>query len=352
MDNIEKLSFNYDRRFGVEIEINSFDNRDFQLRPLNKEADELPLGIDRVANLVMLASGQPAVVKSYHHTHHNNTWVIKPDRSCGMEICSPVSKGWPGLKSICEVSDVLSKNHNILVDERCSLHLHVEVMDCDMPEIAKILSYWIKFEPIFMDSMPILRKRNTYCQCIGMTNLFEYNVDYSLFEIIKKLGDNKYYSANCHHFHRGDRKTLEFRIAENHACLDPFYIKNWIRLIVHFVERCKIHSSPFPCSAEDSWTGLSWLDLKDLMQFLGFTNNYELSKGMEQTRNWFMGRIANNLVQDFDSQEQVRGIWSEKGRAITKYQLFDLYDDFGLDFSEDYLTPKNIEFLYSNEYKI
>ena len=44
------IDFNQKRKFGIEIEFNSFDGRDFRKNPLDK--GEMPLGIDYIADLV------------------------------------------------------------------------------------------------------------------------------------------------------------------------------------------------------------------------------------------------------------------------------------------------------------
>ena len=173
---LNNLSFNSSRRFGVEIELNSSDNRDFQEFPL--ASGELPEGIYDIANMITNHLGEKTLVKGWHSTHHNDGWVLKPDRSCGIEVCSPVSKGWEGIKSICNVVDLFEKTPQILADGRCSLHVHVDVSDCATEEVAKILYWWIKCESVFLDSVPFSRKKNRYCQCIGMTDLFEHDAQF------------------------------------------------------------------------------------------------------------------------------------------------------------------------------
>lgn len=349
MDSKKYLSFNYDRFFGVEIEINSYDNRDFRLFPLDRVAKELPEGIAEASMMVQHITGESVIIKGWHLTHNNAKWVIKPDRSCGMEICSPVSKGWPGLKKIVEVVDGIQKDRRIPVDDRCSLHVHVGVGDCGRVDIGKILTYWIKSEGVFLDSFPGNRKRNSYCQCIGMSDLFEHNTPWDEGDIIRKLGKKKYYTANCLHYANGDRKSLEFRLAENAACVNPYFVKNWIRLVVHFVESAKLQYIPEPYLSSDPWTGFSWLDLKDVMKLLRFTSDYELSPGMKQTRDWFLARIHKNLIDP-----SLPGIWSPTARSITQEQLVDVIDECGLDRNnmEEYLLPSNPDLIYSNEYKI
>ena len=107
MDTTEFFGFDYSRRFGVEIELNSMDGRN---RPLGKNN---PVGADHIANLISRSLKKTAKITKWHHTHNNEFWVVKPDSSCGIEVCSPVSKGWKGLKEICHVVEEFY-NENLL----------------------------------------------------------------------------------------------------------------------------------------------------------------------------------------------------------------------------------------------
>jgi hypothetical protein len=223
------------------------------------------------------------------------------------------------------------------------------VTDCSRVEVAKILAYWVKCESIFLDSVPNHRKRNRYCQCVGMTDLFEHNTVFDEDLIIKKLGMQKYYTINCYHYYKEDRNTIEFRIVESDGCSDPFLIKNWIRLLIHFIECAKAAPIPSNYSPNDSASGFCWLDLEDVMKFLGFIGDASLSKGMEQTRNWFIARIYKNI----SNQPELPGIWSEVARKISKEQLVNVISNLKLSLSdmETYLKSEDVEFLYSDEYK-
>jgi hypothetical protein len=342
----KKIAFNYSRRFGAEFELNSFDNRDFYSRPLFN--GELPLGMDYIANEIHSKLCFPVKIMKYHHTHNNDVWILKPDRSCGIEVCSPVVKGWSGLKSICEVADLFSKDSKIFADDKCSFHLHVDVSDCTKEEVAKILTYWIKCEPVFLDSVPSQRKRNKFCQCIGMTDLFEVNTHWDEDLIIKKLGTNKYLTMNCEHYYRDARKTIEIRITEAGACFDPFLIKNWVRLIIHFIECSKQAPIPSQYNSNDCWSGFCWLDLEDVFKFLGFMDDSELSIGIKQTRDWFLARIYKNVVSNLP------GVWSEMARKITQDQALRLFTQLEIDINniDELLIPSNPDLIYSNEYKL
>jgi hypothetical protein len=299
------LSWNYDRRFGLEIEVNAADSRDFVLFPLAK--GELPLGIDYIGDAIKEITKKPVIVEKWHYTHNNQAWVLKPDRSCGIEICTPVSKGWYGIR---EIENVVNKLAEICIgDHRCSVHVHVEVADCTPRDIASILAWWIKCEPVFIDSVPASRKRNRFCQSLGTTDLFD--LDEGVGNLFNDLAVHKYFTINTYHMSQHKRKTIEFRIME--ASFDCYSITKWIQLLIHFVDTAKNKKCPSRYREGNPMTGLVWLDLIDVMKILGFMNN-NLSKTMEDLRNWFLYRIMDNINTDF------KGLWSNEFRKVTKIQ--------------------------------
>ena len=308
---VQHISFKSNRRFGVELELNSFDG---QNRPTKGEQ---PVGIYDIAEIV--AKGSPEAgceVRAWEHTHNNTRWIAKPDSSCGLELCSPPQKGWKGLRDILVVVKGLSAEKKVRSDSRCSVHVHVEVTDLNETQIAAIVGWWVKAEPVIMDAMPMQRKRNRYCQLIGMNNTFQHDGSYTDQEIIQRVGDVKYYSMNTNQYTHGGRKTIEFRTIEGAGCQDAYLIKQWIRFIIHFVEMSAKLGRPqayhYPKNDEERvcltpWTGLNWLDPQEVLTFLGFNNRpaaipghrktteFTLSKGMQQTRNWFLARMIRYM---------------------------------------------------------
>jgi len=306
---VQHVSFISTRRFGVELELNSFDGEN---RP--PKGDQ-PIGMHEIAQVVAEASPDDGCeIRSWEHTHNNRRWVAKPDSSCGLELCSPPRKGWKGLKDILTVVRALRKDDRINSDSRCSVHVHIEVADLNETQIAAIVEWWVKCEPVIMDAMPMSRKRNRYCQLIGMNNTFQHNRQYSDQEIIQGVGDVKYYSMNTNQYTQGGRRTLEFRTIEGAGCQDAYLVKQWIRLIVHFVETAAAigRHKPYHEPKNDTdrfeitpWTGLAWMDPEHVFTFLGFNNasipalrkqsEFTLSKGMQQTSNWFVARMVKYM---------------------------------------------------------
>lgn len=291
------LSFCSDRRFGIELELLAFDGKN---RP---EAGQRPAGIDYVGMVVARNSTEGVDIRDWEHTSGNDVWVVKPDSSCGMEVCTPVMKGWTGLKKCVEVVHALGQDPKIKIDQRCSVHLHVEVADLDASQIASVIAHWFKVEPVFMDSVPVCRKRNRYCQVMGLMKLVDHDQKITHGDLIKRVGNVKYYSLNTNQYLRNNRKTLEFRIIEGEGVKDPYLIKNWTRLIIHFIEMASKRPFPGPYNENDPWSSFIWLDPEDVFRLLGFSNNpqeYELSPGLEQTRNWFLARMQKYMSKDVD----------------------------------------------------
>jgi hypothetical protein len=208
------LSFNSLRRFGIELEVNAFDKKN---RP---DEGRKVAGIDVVAREVGKFCDQGVDIRPYEHTVGNEKWVVKPDSSCGMEVVTPPLKGWRGLLQVCRVVDAFTRNPEIQVDHRCSVHVHVEVADLTDEQVGSILAHWIKCEPVFMDAMPPERKRNRYCPFIGLSSKFKHDWVPTGKMLIEELGDVKYYSLNTNQMLKAmraggpRRPTIEFRIVE------------------------------------------------------------------------------------------------------------------------------------------
>jgi hypothetical protein len=324
------FNFLYCRPAGAEIEINAFDGVNMTTR------DILPDGIHYVANLVAETLGEYVEVRAYQHTHWYKThgyWVLKPDNSCGMEVCSPVFQGWYGLKKVCQVIDVFQYHSRISADSNCSYHLHIDVNDLAEEEIGNILRWWIKCEPVFFDSVPDSRKNNRYCQPIGLWDWVDDVYPITTTRLIEALGVTKYNSVNTYHLWAGERNTIEFRIGEHTLCKNSFFVKNWTRLLIHFLETAKQRSPD----------NLAWLDVKDVFEFLGFLRD-DLSQGMVQIRNWFLGRLYYNTISCLD------GFFKE-ARMITKKQIGELLSLFpGFDLKQSLYPTSYKDAVYNKIY--
>ena len=311
------------RRFGVEIELNTFDGI---IKKIDREKGEIPNGADSVALLIKKTTNQSVEIQGWDYNFNNENWIVKPDSSCGIEVCTPVLRGWGGLKNLIKVVEIF-RQKNISADNRCSLHVHVNIGDLTPVQLASVIAWYIKCEHVFMDSVPCHRKMNRYCQMIGMTDLFSVETSIDPEFLINSLSNVKYYSLNTYHFIKGGgfsefnnrKRTIEFRIGENSMCLDGEAVKNWIRLILYFVEICK--NSPLPKNYEkgNPWTGLLWLDPSEVFKFLKFEE--PCSEGLQQVKNWFFNRILKN-----GCETDLPGIWSNKGRFFARKDFLNFID--------------------------
>lgn len=278
------------RRFGVEIEVNSFDMRN---RPLGYEIGRMPSGIHEVASVVQLAVKDKVYVQKWGNNHNNDTWIVKPDSSCGMEICTPVFKGMSGVKSICAVVDALGRDGRISADERCSLHVHVDVHDLSTDQIGSIIAWWIKCEYAMSAIFPVGRRKNKYCQFVSTSDIV-LDIDDPMLssrDLISMIGEHKYLSLNTYHLHNRKRQTIEFRFMDSSACLNYNDAKNYLKLVMLFVNSAIKLGLPPSYIPGDKWTGYAWLDGIDVAKMLGLSEP-SLSKGMSELAAWIRGRIS------------------------------------------------------------
>jgi hypothetical protein len=110
------------RRFGVELEYNAFDGVS-----RSRDENDLPLGIYEVGRKLQENLKKCVEITKWQYTNNNNKWHCKPDSSCGIEVCSPPVRGLGGLEKVGNVVDKIAAKGNILSDNRCSLHVHVEI---------------------------------------------------------------------------------------------------------------------------------------------------------------------------------------------------------------------------------
>jgi len=313
------------RRFGVEIELNTSTN-------ILKHKTEVPDGAEQVAKIIQSVTPELVTLNGWHYTNNNSAWVIKPDGSCGMELCSPVLKGRYDLAKLTKIVQLLSEDLSITSDKRCSFHVHVNLEDMSREQIGNIMAWWIKCEPVFFDSLPGYRKCSRHTQLIGMSNIFQHDVYYYSHDIIDLLSDVKYYSINAYHMRVGRRRSLEFRIAENSACLDPIFVKNWIQLLLLFVEKTHRSMPPKIKHPINSNMGLFWLDPNEVFQLLGFNSPNKLTEALKQVRSWFLKRLLMN------SNAPHSGIWQEGTRTRAIEQIVAMASKEKRGHVEDYNT--------------
>lgn len=310
------------RRFGVELEVNPLNG--VVKRP-DTDCGEIPVGSDYITRLIKEVTGERVTLQGWDHIHNNTSWVVKPDNSCGIEINTPILKGWADLEKLLNVIDKLESS-GINSNNLCSLHVHVNIADLNEEQLASVIAYYVKCEHIFFDSVPSHRKNSRYCPLLGTIPALSHDFDMSPINIINAVSGSKYYSMNCYHFCKGGgyqsynsrKQTIEFRIMEGSACLDSFVAKNWIRFLLHFVEVTSKLPLPKNYVEGDKQSSLLWLDPSDLFEILHF-NEESISDGLKQVRDWFTNRLLSN---GYDTG--VGGIWSNKGRRESRKDLLNI----------------------------
>lgn len=326
------------RRFGVEIEINTFDGI------IRRGRNDVPDGAVDVALIIRNILNQKVEIQSWDHNFNNDFWIIKPDSSCGIEVCSPVMKGTRDLKNLIKVVEEFKKK-GVNADERCSFHVHMSIEDLSQEQLASVIAWYIKCEHVFIDSVPSYRKVNRYCQVLGMTDIFYDKFPMDPEKIISSISDVKYYSLNTYHFMKGGgftsnnkrKKTIEFRIGENEMCLDGLHVKNWIKLLLHFIEVTKNKPLPKEYKKGDQWSGLLWLDPENIVKVLNFDK--KCSNGLNQVKEWFIKRI---LINTQDSG--ISGVWSDEVRSFSRNYFLNLLN---IDLNED--KKESREFILYNQ---
>jgi hypothetical protein len=67
----------------------------------------------------------------------------------------------------------------------------------------------------------------------------------------------------------------------------------------------------------DPWSGLLWLDIKELFSVLKF--DQPCSEGLNQIKNWFLDRVDEN---GYDTG--LPGVWSNNGRKKSRECFLEL----------------------------
>lgn len=265
-------------RFGVEIELNDLDGRDFSADPLRP--GEMPKGYDLVVDLVA-GLGLEVQAHGWRQNHNNSVWICKPDSSCGMELCSPVLDE-SRLGEVLEVVEAIGLRPELRVNEECALHVHVDVshLVSGIPEssegLCSVLAWWVKCEAVVLDSMPPRRRDSRFCRCIGFTDLFGHDEKVVPCMTVSKLRD-KYLTVNTHHMVSRKRNSIEFRPLE--GTKDPALVSDWVRFVLNFVRRSADSGLP------DDYT---WLSLEGVEELIS----------SDPCSAWLRARIGENHRSD------------------------------------------------------
>lgn len=283
--------FNSKRCFGVEVELgNAIQGEDIASAIAKSSANR---GI--------------TVTRAYRHDFDNTNWHVKYDRSCG-DIVGEY--GWEiatfkasGVKSLDEIGESL---HNVKeaganINERCALHVHVEVRDFSSLQMGVLVAYWVKCESIFRNMVPAHRDqvKNIYSRFLVDEPWMAELAD-------KSAISPSVFWDRCRPRHQDDqsrrkslnlvnfalvhgRPTIEFRFPE--SSLNRQDTKCWVRTFVQFVDMCKTFGMP---------VDMKQYSIVEFMKIFGFSGQNPfviLSPGMRETKIWLCKRIIKNSRQ-------------------------------------------------------
>lgn len=278
----ELIKFSPKRTFGVELEFGRESSREF-LRDC------------------VISAGESALTSEWAHNSGNSDWICKTDSSCGFEIASRVLGSIRSIRKTVKDLSVMEKVVSVLREKgakitvACGIHVHVWIGDLSKQDVEKLLYYWVKFEKTLMDMMPASRKKNRFCPApSGFLNPDE-KLSYN------DINSKAYHSRGTLNmgWYR-DRQTIEIRLAEGST--DPIMVKNWVRFLLHFVE--KVASFP---EAKD----VNWLTLEECLDLLDLSNDPEsgkfriLSPALAELRSWILRRTNEHAgYRDADVVKQ------------------------------------------------
>lgn len=297
--------FNFcSRRIGVELEYNSFDKQS-----RSNDLNNLPNGIYYFGHKISERINQVVEINKWHQTNNNSNWLIKPDSSCGLEVCSPPNQFRQCFPEIKKVVECLSSDKNIQADNRCSLHVHIEIGDFDEHHILNLVEKWIWFEHFFFFLTHPQRWLNRYCKPLGFFYGFDDKKILNSKRCLEILSENKYFAINFYHFQKGKRKTVEFRIMDASACMDPEDTINWCKLLLCFVERCKVVNS-----AKVSISDFCYKNVEEVYEFLKLNQYFET----REVEMWIMSKLSSLIDSDLNICPVWKQILDHSRKSVNK----------------------------------
>jgi hypothetical protein len=104
---------------------------------------------------------------------------------------------------------------------------------------------------------------------------------------------------------------------DHDCCSDEIAAKNWIKLILHFIERSLCRGKPKNYEPNNPFTSYCWLDPSDFFDLLSFTGDYQLSDELVEVRSWFLQRLLDFCQTNIYQQ----GIFSQTFRKTAWQQI-------------------------------
>jgi len=305
MPEILYQEFPNQRRFGVELEVSN-----------NISKQEIGVIINEYEFFYSLNRKNVRVTagpEGWAQTRDNDYWHVKFDRTCGplgkkidhgWEIASYIGSNIEDVNHISRLARFL-KNAGAEVNLNCALHVHVEVKDFNEHKMGILLSMWLKIENFLLMACHPSRFNNQYCMPIRRklgrcSNWYDPECPEQVWKNLRPCNLNihnnhdkretlntvGFATATCNPFFT--RNTVELRLPE--CMLDEFHVKNWIRLIVNFVE-CSNKKMSAPKDLKPA------KNIKEALNYLGLSGEEEfliLCPDLVSTKAWFLRKIIKN----------------------------------------------------------
>lgn len=307
---LEYIAFPEKRAYGVELELDYY--------PISKET---------IASRIREVDLNHRVTISNWTTNNNNiNWYVKEDSSCGWEVASYKCKGIADLLNIAKVAQAI-KDHGGVINVRCGLHIHVEVKDFSPEQIATLVAYWMKIEPVIKEALPPHRLSNKYCQLLREHySQYANKSDLSSKEFWDTIRPDSYGDARrrvalnivnytrAYDYGDNSRKTVELRLPE--GTLSAYEVKNWVRFFVRFVSFCRKQNFP-----RNTVTATNLIDALQILGLHGREDSFFLlSKGMRTTKEWFLYRIMQYSHNKYLSKQAV-GVLNFMWNPLKSYEI-------------------------------
>ena len=200
----------FERRFGVEFELNSIIPRSKSISMLKKEL--------KTKSKYIKAKGDGSL-----------------DDYKGIEIITGVycgKRGFNLLKLLCSKFKGLYS-----ADRKCGLHIHLDTRDLTREDLINLHYIYKKIEPYFIYYVRKDRINNSYCKPLNKIGKGEY-IDKDGKTIDNYSPDDRYRAVNFHSLK--EHGTIEIRLMEGN--IDYEKIKEWLMFhmcVISYVKKAK-----------------------------------------------------------------------------------------------------------------
>ena len=290
------------RRFGVELEVSN----NLSKQRIGKVLKKFESNSENSREVIITPG-----LEGWAQTKNNDYWHVKFDRTCGplgknldygWEIASFIGNGINDINHISRLARELDAAGSE-VNLNCGFHVHVEVKDYTTYDMGILLARWMKIEDLLFSICDKSRSNNEYCTSIRRIfrkNWASYLKDPEyLWDILRPydLGDHNNHSkkvtlntvgfATQLSIKSFSRNTVELRMPE--CLLDETHVKNWIRLIVNFVDFSK-NNPKMPDDFESCYS------IEEFLVNLGLSGEKDLfivDHDLFMTKIWLLKKIIS-----------------------------------------------------------